>query len=68
MTTRAKADIYKPNPKYALAVAPSTAGTPAVLSPVPTSAREALKDPNWRATMQVEFDALLHNRTWTLVP
>jgi hypothetical protein len=57
MTTRAKAGIFKPNSKYAMAAtAPS-------LSPIPTSAREALKDPQWRATMHAEYDALLANRT-----
>jgi hypothetical protein len=38
------------------------------LSPVPTTVRKALADPNWRAAMQAEYDALLANRTWTLVP
>jgi hypothetical protein len=61
MTTRAKAGVFKPNPKYALA-----ATTPS-LSPLLTSAREALKDPHWRAAMQVEFDALIAKGTWTLV-
>src|SRR6185437_8902440 len=62
MVTRGKAGIVKPNPKYAF-VAP----TP-VLSSVPSSVRVALRDPNWRAAMQQEFDALKGNRTWTLVP
>ena len=60
MVTRAKVGIVKPNPKYAF-VAP-------VLSPVPSSVRVALRDPNWRAAMQQEFDALKGNRTWTLIP
>jgi histone deacetylase 1/2 len=41
MITRAKASIHKPNPRYAL----TTVG--AKISPIPTSARDALKDPNW---------------------
>jgi hypothetical protein len=27
-----------------------------------------MKDPNWRKAMNVEFDALLKNKTWSLVP
>jgi hypothetical protein len=59
MVTRAQAGIFKPNPKYALQVE-STASTP---SPVPKSVRVALRDPNWKAAMQLEFDALLTNNT-----
>jgi len=61
MVTRAKAGIHKPNPKYALSASTST------ISPVPSSVRVALKDPNWHGTMQAEFDALLGNGTWSLV-
>lgn len=53
--------MFKPNPKYAM----SASTVP--LSPIPKSAREALQDPNWRAVMQAEFDALLANNTWSLV-
>jgi hypothetical protein len=38
------------------------------MSPLPRSVRDALSDPNWRAAMQTEFDALLANDTWSLVP
>ena len=62
MVTRAKAGILKPNPKYALA------STAPAMSPLPRSVREALKDENWRQAMQLEFDALQRNKTWTLVP
>jgi histone deacetylase 1/2 len=62
MVTRAKAGILKPNPKYALV------STAPAMSPLPRSIREALKDDNWRQAMQLEFDALQRNKTWTLVP
>jgi hypothetical protein len=29
---------------------------------------EALGDKNWNAAMQVEYDALIKNKTWHLVP
>jgi hypothetical protein len=34
----------------------------------PSTSRQALKDPLWRAAMTEEHHALLDNRTWTLVP
>ncbi|XP_071681864.1 uncharacterized protein [Lolium perenne] len=46
----------------------SPAGSATAPSPVPTSARAALRDPHWRAAMQEEYDALQRNRTWELVP
>ncbi|KAF8723025.1 hypothetical protein HU200_022172 [Digitaria exilis] len=61
MTTRARAGIRKPHPKYALASTPST------VSPTPTSACAALLDPHWKEAMQQEFTALPANQTWTLV-
>jgi histone deacetylase 1/2 len=61
MSTRASHGIVKPNPRYAhLATMP--------ISPLPSSIREAMHDPNWRNAMQEEFDALSSNQTWTLVP
>jgi hypothetical protein len=30
--------------------------------------RSALADPNWKAAMECEFSALVHNNTWHLVP
>ena len=38
------------------------------LSPLPRSVRDALADPNWRSAMQAEYDALMANDTWSLVP
>ncbi|KAJ9544050.1 hypothetical protein OSB04_023757 [Centaurea solstitialis] len=57
----------KPNSKYhnsdyqlyTLSVHPSTE---------PPTIGHALKQPSWRAAMQLEFDALQCNQTWTLVP
>jgi histone deacetylase 1/2 len=61
MVTRARAGIFKPNPRYALtSTSPVTA--------VPQSVRAALRNTHWRTAMQQEFDALLRNKTWTLVP
>jgi hypothetical protein len=37
-------------------------------SPVPKTYRSTLADPNWRQAMQEEYDALLSNNTWDLVP
>ncbi|KAL5552189.1 hypothetical protein UlMin_002365 [Ulmus minor] len=33
----------------------------------PTTVKQALKDPNWAAAMQAEYDALQRNETWDLV-
>jgi histone deacetylase 1/2 len=34
----------------------------------PETPQEALKDPKWRVAIQVEYDALIKNKTWHLVP
>jgi hypothetical protein len=34
----------------------------------PLSLTKALNDNNWKNDMDVEFDALVRNRTWHLVP
>jgi hypothetical protein len=35
---------------------------------VPTSVHAALTDPSWRHAMEEEYDALITNNTWDLVP
>jgi hypothetical protein len=60
MITRARAGVFKPNPRYALT---GTSSPAPEISPAPTSVRAALKDPNWRTVMQLEFDAIQANHT-----
>ncbi|GKE31209.1 ribonuclease H-like domain-containing protein [Tanacetum coccineum] len=38
------------------------------VSPVPRSYNEAFNDVNWYSAMQDEYNALIKNSTWTLVP
>ena len=38
------------------------------ISPIPVSARAALRDLNWKAAMDDEYVALIANHTWELVP
>jgi hypothetical protein len=37
-------------------------------SPISTSVRAALADPDWRAAMEDEYRALMSNGTWEIVP
>jgi hypothetical protein len=34
----------------------------------PMSVDEAIRDKNWKVTMNLEFDALMKNKTWHMVP
>ncbi|KAJ9560502.1 LOW QUALITY PROTEIN: hypothetical protein OSB04_005662 [Centaurea solstitialis] len=62
MITLSQHGILKPNPKYAcITTSPS-------ISPLPTSHVDALRDPNWHKAMIDEYDALIKNDTWELVP
>nr|XP_040258918.1 formin-2-like [Aegilops tauschii subsp. strangulata] len=67
VTTRARAGVLRPSTRYSTDEYVCTAST-STPSPVPTSARAALRDPHLLAAMQEEFDALQRNRTWQLVP
>lgn len=62
MMTRGRHDIVLPNPKYANLTTTTTSSSP------PGSVRAALRDLTWRQAMQEEYDALMSNGTWTLVP
>ena len=57
MTTRVKAGIFKP--KAFLTTHNNLE---------PSTVLETLSDPKWKEAMQTEYDALIHNNTWTLVP
>lgn len=37
------------------------------ISPIPKNPVSALRDPNWKLAMDDEFNALISNKTWTLV-
>nr|GEU38243.1 ribonuclease H-like domain-containing protein [Tanacetum cinerariifolium] len=60
MVTRAKVGIAKP-----LARMNCHATT---TSPIPRSYLHALRDPNWHKAMLDEYNALISNGTWALVP
>lgn len=60
MTTRSKNNITKPNRKYGLA---------AILAEIaPVNLAQALKDKRWRLSMGDEYNAIVRNRTFDLVP
>jgi hypothetical protein len=63
MTTRAKRGFWLSADRLTL-----SATSASTLSPVPSSVRAALVDPNWRCAMEEEFAALIANNTWDLVP
>jgi hypothetical protein len=63
MVTRRVAGVTKPVDRLQL----SATATPLTLSPVSTSVRSALVDPHWHHAME-EYEAILSNITWDLVP
>ncbi|RZC20346.1 Retrovirus-related Pol polyprotein from transposon RE2 [Glycine soja] len=65
MTTRARNGIYKPNSKY---FSNFHAMTTTTISPLPKDLASAIRDPNWKNAMLDEFNALVANKTWELVP
>jgi hypothetical protein len=64
MVTRHAARVTKPMDRLQL----STVAAPPTMSPIPTSTRSALVDPHWCCAIKEEYDALLSNNTWDLVP
>ena len=72
MRTQSKNAIHKPKslPTDFLAKPPPKAfvSTTRPLDVEPTCFTLASKSPHWRAAMNAEFTALMHNGTWSLVP
>jgi hypothetical protein len=72
MQTRSKNNIFKPKSlpdgfiRYPLPKALLATATPDEVEP--TCYSQAAKHLAWRDAMNSEFDALLHNGTWTLIP
>jgi hypothetical protein len=62
MVTRARAGVFKPNPRYA------TVATVVEPPPVSSSIRAALQYADWRQALRDEHDVILRNKTWRLVP
>lgn len=58
--TRSQHGIFKPNKKYGL-------HTHVVRSPLPRNPMSALNDPNWKMSMDDEYNALIKNKIWELV-
>ena len=62
ITTRSHHGILKPNPKYHQSLHDTS------ISPLPKNPISLLNDPNWNAAMLDEYNALINNKTWKLVP
>ncbi|PNY02796.1 copia protein (gag-int-pol protein), partial [Trifolium pratense] len=62
MRTRSKDGIHKPKQPYIGLVEAHTKDKE------PENIREALSRPKWKEAMDIEFNALMSNHTWTLVP
>ncbi|MFS7982428.1 putative RNA-directed DNA polymerase [Helianthus anomalus] len=61
ITTRSMTGVFKPK-------APLNLHTSTPISPLPKTPTEALTNPDWKNAMVDEFQALIDNKTWELVP
>lgn len=62
MRTRGKSGFGLPVDRLNLTAFPSA------ISPIPLSYKATLQDPHWFQAMKEEYDALILNNTWSLVP
>jgi histone deacetylase 1/2 len=62
--------ITKPPITHSMTTRSKSINTPTILVThiEPTSVKQALQSSHWLAAMKEEYDALLRNKTWTLVP
>ncbi|GJT02226.1 ribonuclease H-like domain-containing protein [Tanacetum coccineum] len=60
MITRSQSGIVKPIDRLSL--------NTFLISPIPKNPSDSLKDPKWRNAMYDEYNALVKNGTWLLVP
>ncbi|KAJ9535604.1 LOW QUALITY PROTEIN: hypothetical protein OSB04_un001263 [Centaurea solstitialis] len=67
MTTHGKQGITKPNPKYALFHSYTPPPSPPI-SLLPSTYLDAIRDRNWGRAMNDEYDALIKNQMWDLIP
>ena len=72
MTTKSKNNIHKPklpsNSHVRYRIPKALLTTFQTLEQEPTCYSEAIENQNWRAVMNKEFNVLLKNGTWNLVP
>lgn len=61
VVTRSQHGIFKPNKKYSMHTAIGR-------SPLPRNPIAALRDPNWKMAMDDEYNDLIENKAWELVP
>jgi histone deacetylase 1/2 len=61
MRTHGKTGYFMPKQHFNLSIS-------TVTSAIPLSYRTSLKEPRWHDAMSDEFDARIHNGTWSLVP
>ena len=64
VTTRSRTGVFKPK---CLIVSVSSS-LPNLMSQEPSLVAEALSNSNWKKAMNEEYNALIKNGTWTLVP
>lgn len=62
MQTKSQTAIFKPKLPFT-----GYSGVP-LPTELPTNVAQALQNPTWRKAMQDEYDALINNNTWELVP